>query len=37
MACNKHMYTPVAPRQNKPVNLGLKKFDNKGYSSKIIK
>ncbi len=37
MACNKHMYTPVAPRQNKPVNLGLKRFDNKGYSSKIIK
>ena len=37
MACNKHMYTPVAPRQYKPVNLGLKRFDNKGYSSKIIK
>ena len=37
MACNKHMYTPVALRQYKPVNLGLKRFDNKGYSSKIIK
>lgn len=37
MACNKHKYAPGAPRQ-KPValDLGIKKYDNKGNTSKII-
>ena len=37
MACNKHRYAPGAPRQ-KPValDLGIKKYDNKGNTSKII-
>ena len=36
MACNKNRYTPVAKKQNKPINLGIKRYDNTGYISKII-
>jgi len=37
MACNKHRYAPNAPRQKpQAVNLGIKKYDNKGSTSKII-
>ena len=37
MACNKHRYTPNAPRQKpQAVDLGFKKYDNKGSTSKII-
>jgi hypothetical protein len=37
MACNKHRYAPNAPRQKaKAVDLGFKKYDNKGNTSKII-
>ena len=36
MACNKHRYTPVAARELKPVDLGIKKYNNKGSTSKII-
>ena len=36
MACNKNRYTPVAKRQTKSINLGIKKYDNTGYISKII-
>ena len=37
MACNKHRYAPNAPRQKpQAVDLGIKKYDNKGSTSKII-
>jgi hypothetical protein len=36
MACNKHRYTPVNKRELKPVDLGIKKYNNKGALSKII-
>jgi len=37
MACNKNRYTPVAKKEYKPVDLGIKRYDNSGISSKIIK
>jgi len=37
MACNKNRYTPVAKKEYKSINLGIKKYDNTGASSKIIK
>jgi len=37
MACNKHRYAPNPPRQKpEAVDLGFKKYDNKGSTSKII-
>jgi len=36
MACNKHRYTPTAKKELKPVDLGIKKYDNKGIVSKIL-
>jgi len=36
MACNKNRYTPVYNQVKTVVPLGFKKYDNKGYSSKII-
>ena len=36
MACNKNRYTPTAKRSVKSLNLGIKKYDNTGYISKII-
>jgi|TARA_B110000908_G_C9862681_1_gene274818 hypothetical protein len=36
MACNKHRYAPSAKIQIKAVELGIKKYDNKGFTSKII-
>ena len=37
MACNKHRYAPNAPRQKpQAIDLGIKKYDNKGSTSKII-
>ncbi len=36
MACNKNKYKPIASRKHKSVNLGIKKYDNTGYTSKII-
>ena len=35
MACNKNRYRPVAERTTKTVNLGIKRYDNTGYVSKI--
>jgi len=35
MACNKHKYRPNAKRAVAPISLGIKKYNNKGYSSKI--
>jgi len=36
MACNKNKYAPVAKRVFKPVSLGIKKYNNDGFTSKII-
>jgi hypothetical protein len=36
MACNKNRYIPTAQRTLKSINLGIKKYDNTGYKSKII-
>ena len=36
MACNKNKYTPVFIQQKNKPNLKFKKYDNKGYTSKII-
>tara|TARA_R110002167_G_scaffold265054_3_gene471770 strand:- start:328 stop:1422 length:1095 start_codon:yes stop_codon:yes gene_type:complete len=37
MACNKNRYAPISRVKRKPVDLGIKKYDNKGELSKIIK
>ena len=37
MACNKNRYTPVAKKEYKPINLGIKRYDNTGTSSKILR
>jgi hypothetical protein len=36
MACNKNKYRPVPKRTLKSMDLGIKKYNNNGYSSKII-
>jgi hypothetical protein len=36
MACNKNKYTPVSIQKRDPVNISFKKYDNTGYTSKII-
>ena len=36
MACNKNRYVPIAKKEYKAINLGIKKYDNTGSSSKII-
>ena len=36
MACNKNRYIPTAKKEHKAINLGIKKYDNTGSSSKII-
>ena len=37
MACNKNRYKPVAERGMKKINLGIKKYNNEGSLSQIIK
>tara|TARA_R100001463_G_scaffold47605_2_gene96570 strand:+ start:103 stop:2313 length:2211 start_codon:yes stop_codon:yes gene_type:complete len=37
MACNKNRYRPIPKRQIISYNLGIKKYDNSGIASKIIK
>jgi len=37
MACNKNRYIPRAKVQLQAVDLGFKKYDNKGAMSKIIR
>jgi len=37
MACNRNMYRPVPERGIKKINLGIRKYDNDGTISKIIK
>ena len=36
MACNKNRYTPTSKREFQPIDLGIKKYDNTGSSSKMI-
>ena len=36
MACNKNKYAPSAKRVFKPMSLGIKKYNNDGFTSKII-
>ncbi len=36
MACNRHLYAPKQEKIVKKLDFGFKKFDNKGYISKII-
>ena len=36
MACNKNKYKPVADFKREVIPLGFKKYNNSGYSSKII-
>ena len=36
MACNKNKYVPVEKRSKKSINLGIRRYDNDGYVSKII-
>ena len=37
MACNKNLYSPVSPVQKKVYDLGIKRYDNRGSSSKILR
>ena len=37
MACNKNLYKPVAERAKKNINLGIKRYNNEGIFSQIIK
>ena len=37
MACNKNRYKPNLERTKKIINLGIKRYDNKGNLSQIIK
>ena len=36
MACNRNLYKPVADRVVKKIDLGIRRYDNKGFTSKII-
>jgi hypothetical protein len=36
MACNRHLYRPNPDRKKQPLNLTISKYNNKGFSSKII-
>ena len=37
MACNRHLYTPSATRIKPKLNINVSTYDNKGYTSTIIK
>ena len=37
MACNKNRYIPSAKKEYKSIDLGIKRYDNKGVTSKMIK
>ncbi len=37
MACNKNLYKPIAERAKKNINLGIKRYNNEGIFSQIIK
>ena len=37
MACNKNLYRPTASRKKQKINLGIARYTNDGFTSKIIK
>ncbi|MAL46736.1 hypothetical protein [Hyphomonas sp.] len=37
MACNRHLYRPVPNIEKQKLNLGIARYDNQGFASKIIK
>ena len=37
MACNRHLYRPNPKREKTPLNLNIAKYNNKGFTSQIIK
>ncbi len=37
MACNRNMYTPNPIVEKQKLNITISKYDNKGFTSKIIK
>ena len=37
MACNRHLYTPVASKQKKKLNIHIARYNNAGNMSRIIK
>ncbi len=37
MACNKNLYSPVSPVQKRVYDLGIKRYDNRGSTSKILR
>ena len=37
MACNRHLYRPTANRTKQKINLGIARYKNDGFTSKIIK
>ena len=37
MACNRHLYRPNPDLKRQTVNLNISKYNNKGFSSQIIK
>ena len=37
MACNKNLYAPNPNRERTPLNFNISKYDNKGFTSQIIK
>tara|TARA_R110002050_G_scaffold592_6_gene4265 strand:- start:1516 stop:2607 length:1092 start_codon:yes stop_codon:yes gene_type:complete len=36
MACNRNLYKPIQQRETKNINLGIKRYNNKGLRSQII-
>ena len=36
MACNKNLYKPTQERKTKSINLGIKKYNNRGIRSQIM-
>tara|TARA_R110000765_G_C18745696_1_gene587264 strand:- start:352 stop:723 length:372 start_codon:yes stop_codon:yes gene_type:complete len=37
MACNRNLYKPISNRVTQKLNLGIARYKNEGFSSKIIK
>ena len=37
MACNRHLYIPNPKIEKQPLNINISKYNNKGFTSKIIK
>jgi len=37
MACNKNRYIPVAKKERRSIDLGIKRYNNSGNISKILK